>query len=148
MELDLEFIDIKERARKPKATIQRSGKLGFNAEAIEVMSLKVDDMFKIAINKAKGEENNLYLMRCLPEETNIEASKCIRASKAGDYFYLNLTAYFDDVKLDYETNLYIYNIYKQSYQGRDIFHLKRRIDKPRAPYNKNQKPTDENDEVK
>lgn len=130
MELNLEIINVKERARKPKATIQRSGKLGFNSEAIEVMKMKQDDKFLIAKSKDPGNEDNLYLIK-LSEGESVENVNPIRVTKAGEYFYLNLTAFFDDLHFDYERLLYIYNIYETDYKGKNIFELKRRPIKER-----------------
>lgn len=130
MEIKLEFLNIKERARKPKATIQRSGKLGFNSEAIELMGMKAEDKFKIAINRTQEDQDNLYLIRCI-ESQNENCENSVKISKAGDYFYLNLTAYFDDLHLEYEKYLYIYNIYVKEYNGAQIYYLKRRAVKPR-----------------
>lgn len=142
MELNLEIINVKERARKPKATIQRSGKLGFNSEAIEVMQMKQDDKFLIAKSKDPSDEGNLYLIKVADDEDTGNIIP-IRVTKAGEYFYLNLTAFFDDLHLDYERNLYIFNIYDRAYKGKIIFELKKRHVKSRKNFNESANKEDE-----
>jgi hypothetical protein len=116
--MELEFLDINVSKGKPKATIHKSGKLGFNNEAIQYMDLNKKPMYKLA--KA-GDNEYLYLLEVQDDKG------AAKVSKAGNYFYLNVGDAFDRLELDYRNNTVIFDIKKETYKDQNLYSLSKRI---------------------
>lgn len=89
-----------------KATIHKSGKLGFSSGAEEFMKIVNNAFFKIGFND-NIDDGNIYMV---PSETEEGAFKI---SKAGQYYYINLKNVFDKRGIDYKNKSYIYDIKKE-----------------------------------
>jgi hypothetical protein len=119
--IDLKFIEIDTNPIKPKATVHASGRLGFNAEAIEFMQLITKRNFRVAITAdGEGSLSNIYLIE---QDSSTGAAK---VAKAGDYYYLNVGNLFEESEVDYKKYTVIYDIKKQLYNDSDMFVLKMR----------------------
>lgn len=84
----------KQLTQKLKATIQRSGKLGFTAETIEMLKLSNEASIRIASDDTR---KDILYMAVVPR-TCEDAFPVI---KTGTYFYLNTKQLFDEIRMDY-----------------------------------------------
>ena len=100
---------------KAKATIQFSGRLGFNMDAIELMQMANRKSFFLA----QDEENEeiLYLM----PQNDLEGDA--KLAKAGSYYYLNVGDAFKNMGIKYKEYTVMYEVEKAEYEGSDIFVL-------------------------
>lgn len=113
--MKLSFIDIDINKAKPKATIHYSGKLGFNMEAIEYMNLKNQESFLIAKDDEK--DGVFYLVK------SNEVKGAAKVAKAGNYYYLNVGDAFEKLNYDFKGYTIMFNITKDSYEGKDLYIL-------------------------
>lgn len=98
-----QIFNAKEFSLKPKATIQQSGKLGFNGDAIE--QLQIDASKSIVLAPENGNKE-IYYMALV--EGNPEYAFPIRVS--GKYFYANTKQLFDKLELPYVEISYIFDL--------------------------------------
>ena len=110
-----------------KATIHKSGKLGFSRSAQEKMQINDNTYFKIGTSENSRDEN-LYLVKAQREDEN-----SIKASKAGDYYYLNTRVLFDELNIDYKRKKIIYDIIEVDYENIVVYKLiKREIERKKS----------------
>jgi len=88
-----------------KATIHKSGKLGFSQAAIDKLELTQNTYLMIGTNKENKKDNNIYLV--ISRESNELA---IKVNKAGDYYYLNTKDFFNEISVDFKNKSIIYDI--------------------------------------
>ncbi len=119
----IEIIKANFSKSKPKATIHLTGKLGFNIEANKLMDLKSDKAFHFA--KDTEDERKFYLIEGLKDDG---AGK---VAKAGEYYYLNLGDAFDTVGLNYKDETIIFDINKDTHEGKPMYVLNKRKSLPR-----------------
>lgn len=118
----LTIVDATRKAPRPKATIHKTGNLGFNNDAADVLRLgSAVKAFRVAIN-ADEDDGNLYLVPSSPDE-----DKAVHVSKAGEYYYLNLKDFFSRRNEDFANQKIMYDIKKLDYNGKLVFALKRRV---------------------
>ena len=124
--IKLSFIKPNELEKNCKATIHKSGKLGFTDNAIKKLNLANAKGVMIAQNESDPTDTSFYL-QVLTEE-NADAFK---VSKAGAYYYINTKALFDKLKLDYlnPSKTYAYDIKDFDYDGQKMYKLIKREDK-------------------
>ena len=99
-----QLINAKDFSLKPKATIQQTGKTGFNTDAIE--QLKIDENKAVVLAPDTQEKNVLY-MAVVNAEGN-ETAFAVR--KSGAYFYINTKQLFDHMEIDYQKNTVIFDL--------------------------------------
>lgn len=104
-----------------KATIHRSGKLGFSQAAIDKLELNQDTYAKLAINESDRKDTNLYLK--VVREYDGES---LKVNKAGNYYYLNTRDFFNELGVDYYKKRIIYDIVDMDYGGEVLFKLIKR----------------------
>lgn len=104
-----------------KATVHKTGKLGFTIEAARKMGLTVNTGVMIAINDEDSNDDSLYLTVHSPAAENM-----FKASKAGDYHYISTKALFDTLKVDYKNESIVYDISQELINGATYYKLKRR----------------------
>ncbi|PUB33419.1 hypothetical protein C8J95_10310 [Elizabethkingia sp. YR214] len=102
-----------------KATIHKSGKLGFSSGAEEFLEIVDNTFFKIGFND-NTDDGNIYMV---PSKTEEGAFKI---SKAGQYYYINLKNVFDKRGIDYKNKSYIYDIKKEKSDNTNYFILIKR----------------------
>lgn len=109
--------------RNIKATIHKSGKLGFTMNAAQKLSLSTNKSISIATNEAIQSDKNLYAT--LSTELSDDG---FRINKAGDYYYLSTKELFDHLKIDYEKETIQYDIVDtgELIDGKSIWKFKRR----------------------
>jgi len=88
-----------------KATIHRSGNLGFSFAATQKMEINEKSYVKLGINKEDSKDNNLYLVLTKENDEN-----AIKVNKAGKYYYLNTKSFFNELGIDYINKKIIYDI--------------------------------------
>ncbi len=120
-----------------KATIHRSGKLGFSSEAEKMLGLSTEKSLKIATNADDPEDDNLYVMVLQTIENDSFGLK-----KAGQYYYINGKQLFEDIKVDFKKDKVIYDIEEFALDGQTLFMFKKRIVKAK----KNNMPPDNTEE--
>ena len=119
--------DVKSQPLRPKASIHKSGKLGFDSDANEFMGLRSGHEFLVGYGN-EGPTEKLILLDA--EEDDPEVSK-ISVAKAGEYYYLNLRNFFDKYEVDYENCKIRYDIARARYEGREGYVLDQRVRKER-----------------
>ncbi len=124
--LKLKIHNAKELDRNAKCTVHTSGKLGFSEGGMRRMALTPESYVVIASNEEDSSDDNLYAW-VEPNDQNGGFKVC----KAGDYFYLNIKALFDELKVDYRNKeiVTIYDIIGDKYEGMSIFKLQKRTQK-------------------
>ena len=121
-EIKLKFFNPQTVDKNIKATVHKTGKLGFTIEAAKKLTLEVGMSMKIAINEGDESDTNLYGVLY----TTIE-DQSFKVYKAGQYFFLNLKPLLDTIKLDYKKHTYIYDISEETIQETEMFVFKRRV---------------------
>jgi hypothetical protein len=120
--MKLTFINLQEVNSKAKATIHFSGKLGFNAEASDLMKLDESSAFMVAIDGDKDSFKNIYLKPVSSEEIN-----SVKVQKSGGYFSVPLAGVFNMLEIDYVNFKVIFDIILEKYEDEDIYRLKKRL---------------------
>ena len=90
-----QIFDAKELTQRLKATVQRTGKLGFTAETLDVLQIKQGTYIRFAEDT---ESKRVLWMGVLQEP----ADNAFPVNKAGEYFYVNTTKMFEKVGLDFK----------------------------------------------
>lgn len=103
--IELEFFDSSSKYGVVKATVHKTGKLGFSSGASKLMNLESTRYFNIGTNKGDHNDTSLYLVK-IDEETD----KSFRVIKAGDYFYVFIKNIMRELKIDYKNESVIYDI--------------------------------------
>lgn len=88
---------------KLKATIQRSGKLGFTSDTIKKLGLEQG----FSIYLAKDDENKKVMYMGIVREVREDAFPLL---SSGKYPYLNTTGLFKELKFDFVNKVYIFDL--------------------------------------
>lgn len=104
-----------------KATIHRSGKLGFSKPAIEKISITDNTYIKIATNAENSKDDSLYILISQESDEN-----SIKVKRAGEYYYLNTKDFFNHLGVDYRNKTIIYDIIETELEGEKMYKLIRR----------------------
>lgn len=103
-----------------KATIHKTGKLGFSSGAVDFIGISEESYFKIGFNDNNDSDENIYIIN------SKTADGAFKVSKAGDYYYVNLKNVFDKRGIDYKNKSYVYDIKKENSEGTEFFILTKR----------------------
>jgi len=123
-----DFVDAQRKPLKPKASIHKSGKLGFNSDAAEVLDLESGMVFHLAVPEGSSPEESLLL---IPRSDEYPERSKVSVSKAGEYYYIHLRHYFDLAGVSYQENKYRYEIQSETREGVDLYVLTNDMSKPR-----------------
>ena len=99
-----EVINAKDYSLKPKATIQQTGKTGFNTDAIE--QLKIDENKAVVLAPDTQEKHVLY-MAVVDADAN---DRAFAVRKSGAYYYINTKQLYDHMEFDYAKNTIIFDL--------------------------------------
>jgi len=99
-----EVINAKDYSLKPKATIQQTGKTGFNTDAIE--QLKIDENKAVILAPDTQEKHVLY-MAVVDADSN---DRAFAVRKSGAYYYINTKQLYDHMEFDYAKNTIIFDL--------------------------------------
>ncbi|HNA65627.1 MAG TPA: hypothetical protein PKZ51_12955 [Saprospiraceae bacterium] len=119
--IDLDFFDPIDKYGVIKATIHKSGKLGFSSGAAKVMELEKKSYFNIGFNKANSDDKSLYMI-----PLNGETEKSFKVVKAGDYYYIFIKHILRDLQLDYKAESIIFDIEEVNVGEKKCYKLVRR----------------------
>lgn len=122
--IDLEFFTSDRNLGVVKATVHKTGKLGFSSGAAKLLKLDKIKFFNVGVNRADINDSNLYIVP-LEKETD----KSFKVSKAGQYYYILIKNILAELKIDYKNESVIYNIEQVNQQENTIYKLMRRIKK-------------------
>lgn len=101
-----------------KATIHKSGKLGFSQAAKDKLGINQNSYLMIGTNKDNKKDNAIYL-RIVKENNEMT----LKANKAGQYFYLNTKDFFNEIGVDYQRKTVIYDIIDLSVGNEKLYKL-------------------------
>jgi hypothetical protein len=125
--MSIEFGDARTKPKKPKATVHKNGRLGFNSDASEVLGLTGMETFCLAYDDEEGPYGDLLLIE---EVDDCPERSVVDVAKAGGYYYVNLRRFFDRNEVDYERWKIIYDIEEVDTQYGRALRLRRR-ERPR-----------------
>lgn len=94
----------KDFSLKPKATIQQTGKLGFNTDAISQLEISEN---KAVILAPDMQDKQVLYMALVPADGNENA---FALRKSGMYYYINTKQLFDHLEFDYLKHTIIFDI--------------------------------------
>jgi len=117
-DIELEFKPQPKIRLKPKCTIHKNGRLGFNTEAIQLMNIDSTKHAMIAINKKDKSDKNLYI-----KISTFNENGSYKIVKAGAYYYLYTALFFNDMEIDYINKKIMYDVERFSYKGTELFKL-------------------------
>ena len=98
-----QIFNAKELTQKLKATVQRTGKLGFTAETLEVLNIHQGTHIRIAEDT---ESKRILWLGVLQEP----AENAFPVNKAGDYYYVNTTKLFEKIGIDFKKKNCMYDM--------------------------------------
>lgn len=98
-----QIFDAKELTQKLKATVQRTGKLGFTAETLEALNIHQGTYIRFAEDT---ESKRILWMGVLQEP----ADNAFPVNKAGTYFYLNTIKLFEKIGIDFKKKNCMYDM--------------------------------------
>ena len=121
--MKIKFYQVAELDKNMKATIQRTGKLGFTREAAKKLKLETKRSADIGFNEDDETDKSLYLAVYESDKGNF---KVIRA---GSYFYLNTKVLFDNLKINYLQGNIVFDMAAEDLGDQIVYVLKRRAAK-------------------
>src|SRR5476649_1549117 len=117
--MKLNFINPTSLDRNLKASIHKSGKMGFTIEAATKMDLNVEKSISIATNGDDETDRNLYVV-----VNPMKQADAFTVFKAGAYYYLTTKELFKKLDIDYENNSVSFDIVPKNIDGMEVFVLK------------------------
>lgn len=127
MELDLDLEFLAPEGKYPaKATVHRSGKLGFSQGAHILVDFEKNKLFKIGRKKAESDATNNDVLIMLPVESEDELT--FKVQSAGGYYYLKTKRLLNQLNIDYrnENETVTFDIDEVSEKGKKYYKLVRR----------------------
>lgn len=119
--IDIEFFDSDSKLGIIKATVHKTGKLGFSSGAAKLLEFEKLKYFQIGFNKADTQDKSLYLF-----PLNEEAPKAFKLIKAGEYYYLFIKSILREQQIDYKNESVIYDIEQITINNKMCYKLIRR----------------------
>lgn len=119
--IDIELFDSDSKLGIIKATVHKTGKLGFSSGAAKLLDLEQRKFFQIGFNKSNNLDKSLYLFPALED-----AQRVFKLIKAGEYYYLFIKSILHEKQIDYKNESVIYDIEKTTVNGRECYKLTRR----------------------
>ncbi|MDO4511687.1 MAG: hypothetical protein Q4B68_07725 [Bacteroidales bacterium] len=120
----IEIIDISMFSLKLKATIQKSGRLGFTRDTANAIGCNKEISVKFARDSEDGDA--LYMIVSEKGATN-----SLSVSKAGEYYYVQAKLLFDSLGIDYKTQTVMFDLVRMSNLdinlGGQVYKLNKRI---------------------
>ena len=101
-----------------KATIHKSGKLGFSQTAIKKLELSRDSYVMIGTNKSQKDDRAIYLKVARQSD-----ELALKVNKAGQYYYLTTKDFFNEKNIDFNKKKIIYDIVDISEGNERLFRL-------------------------
>jgi len=108
-----------------KASVHKTGRLGFSSDAAEYLGLKEGYSASILMNDDDSNDKNLYVQI----HHNQEDSDNFKIGKAGEYFYIGMKWFYHYHNEDYLSQDISYDITKTEIDGEPFFVFKRKLTK-------------------
>ena len=118
---EIDFFEPEDDYGVVKATVHKTGKLGFSSGAAKKMDFENNRFYRIGRNKADVEDKTIYILNSKEGDRS-----SYRISKAGDYFYLRIKNIIDSLGYDYNNESVIFNIQQVEEEGIQYYKLIRR----------------------
>src|SRR5258708_7930514 len=96
--IDIEFFEPEDSLGPIKATVHRTGKLGFSLGAGKLIDFETNKLFKIGRKKEAGDNGNDVLFM-IPVETEDEFT--FKVMKAGPYYSMKIKRLLGQLNIDY-----------------------------------------------
>lgn len=125
--MNIKFFNTSESDKRLKATIHTTGKLGFSADAIDLLGINENKSIAFGQNQDDPLDTNLYAI--IYEGKNENA---IKISKAGAYYYVNTKSLFDKIGIDYKNVKIMFDIIKIEENGNEILKFSKREGKKKT----------------
>lgn len=119
--MKLKFFNPSLVERNIKATVHRTGKIGFTSEAAKKFELSKEKSIALAVNEEDSSDMNLYGI--LYPEIKEEAFKI---NQAGDYFFVNAKPLLESFGLDYINKNIAFDISEENISGVTMLKFKYR----------------------
>jgi hypothetical protein len=119
--MKIKFFNPDSLDRNLKATVHKSGKLGFTVDAAKKLKLETNKSAAIGTNEDDPSDESLYVVIY-----NEVRSDAFRIAKAGQYYYINLKALFDALKINYKGESVVYDISEENIENNTVFKFSRR----------------------
>lgn len=119
--MKIKFFNLDSLDRNLKATVHKSGKLGFTVDAAKKLKLETNKSAAIGTNEDDPSDESLYVVIY-----NEVRSDAFRIAKAGQYYYINLKALFDALKINYKGESVVYDISEENIENNTVFKFSRR----------------------
>ncbi len=94
--MKIKFFNPEYLEKNLKATVHKSGKMGFTIESARKMQLSPEKSLLIGINEDDLEDKNLYVI-----VNQSRQNDAFPVLKAGEYYYVNTKPIFDNLKFEY-----------------------------------------------
>ena len=117
--MKIKFFNPESLDKNLKATIHKSGKMGFTIEASAKMGLSNDTSLSIGMDEDNAEDRNLYAV-----VNKTKQKDAFAVLKAGDYYYVNTKPLFNNLKFDYLKNSISFEITEDEIEGMKMFIFK------------------------
>ena len=121
---NIEFFESGDKYGPVKATVQRTGRLGFSAGAIKLLNINTDSLFKIGKKKLEGNETETQTLYLIPVE--VEDEHTFKAVKAGVYYYLKIKRLLNQLNIDFRNENVIFDIDEVNENGKCFYKLHRK----------------------
>lgn len=127
IEHDIEFFEPEDALGSIKATVHRTGKLGFSQGAGKLIDFEKNKLFKIGRKKDAGDE----ILFMIPVE--IEDEFTFKIMKAGPYYSLKIKRILGQLNIDYRTEgeNVSFDIDEVKEDGKRYFKLVRKKKRPK-----------------
>lgn len=119
--IELDFFESADNFGVIKATVHKTGKLGFSKGASKFLKLEEIEFFQIGMNKADEEDRSLYFV-----PVNEESESSFKVSKAGEYYYINVKNILTKLGIDYKKESAIFDIVEIEDNNKKLYKLTRR----------------------
>lgn len=100
---DIEFFESEDGRGPAKATVHKSGRLGFSSAANKLMALEVGKAFKIGRKKVDANDNGSVVLFMIPAAPNVENT--FKVNKAGNYYSIKAKRLLNQLGIDYRDEL-------------------------------------------
>ena len=127
--MNLRYYNASNFSEKLKVTVHHTGKLGFTQRTATALGFGKRENNYIFIATDEDSEGDLYMINCA-----IEDSAAFKVNKAGDYYYANTAALFDEIGIDYKdaNTTTIFDLVKVKDETLDIYKMNKRIIKKKT----------------
>jgi len=117
--MKIKFFNPESLDKNLKATVHKSGKMGFTIEAASKMDLNSEKSLSIGINEDDIEDKNLYVVINPTKQKD-----AFSILKAGSYYYVNTKPLFNNLKFDYLRKNISFEISEDEIENMKIFIFK------------------------